>query len=224
MINRIFLVLCVVAVVFGAALGNMEAVATAALDGAAAAVQLTISLCGMMCLWSGICRVLQDAGAVRHLSVLFRPMLRFLFPDVLPDSEAGQAITANISANMLGIGNAATPLGMRAMNALAAESGECEGREDDMIALAVINTAPVSVIPGTILALRRSAGSVRPFCIVAPIWICSLCGALLVAVLLRCFRQRARETRRETKQGRRRGTRQGVSPKVASFTRKNFRV
>ena len=231
MLSTAAFIMMLLAVIFGVTGGKMAEVASAALDGAQAAVEVSILLCGMMCLWGGVCRVLEKAGVIRRIAPLFVPLLRFLFPDVEPGSEAGQAIIANISANMLGIGNAATPLGIRAVKALRdgriKENRQASGRigigkgatsgveserradtsarttgeaaEDDILALAVLNTAPVSLLPSTILALRRGAGSASPFRVVVPIWICSLCGAVFLAVLLRLFRAKSKKSAKSEK-------------------------
>ena len=194
MIGKVLCAFCLLAVIFGAISGNMEAVGSAVLDGARSAVELALSLTGMMCLWNGLCNVFRDAGVVKRLAVLFRPLLRFAFPGVARNDAGAEAITANLSANLLGVGNAATPLALRAMKEMQEARGgtadESETASDDMISLVVLNSASISLVPSTILALRRQAGSVHPFAVVVPIWISSICGFFLSLILLRAMQWR----------------------------------
>ena len=115
MLGKIFGVLTVVALLFGIASGNTAALGNAVLDGAAKALEVLLSLCGMLCLWGGMMRVLSEAGAIRKLSRLLRPFLRFFFPAAYRTGEGLEEISANVSANLLGLGNAATPLALEAM-------------------------------------------------------------------------------------------------------------
>ena len=117
-IGKIFAVLSIISVMFGAFSGNMYEVSTAALEGAGRAVSLTLNLCGAMALWGGVMRVLEKVGVVRHFSHIFRPLLRLLFPDAYKKNNGLEEISSTFAANMLGIGNAATPLALRAMRRL----------------------------------------------------------------------------------------------------------
>ena len=115
MLGKIFGVLCLIALIFGILTGNITQLGSAVLDGAANAVTVTLSLCGMMCLWCGMMRVLSEAGVIRRLTRLLSPFLKCFFPDAARTGEGIEEISANISANLLGIGNAATPFALRAM-------------------------------------------------------------------------------------------------------------
>ncbi len=181
MIGRIFGVLCLLSLIFGVACGNVTELANAIPDGAAGAVRVILSLGGMMCLWCGLMEVLREAGVIRRLSRLLSPLLRLFFPEAFRRGEGAEEISANISANLLGIGNAATPLGLRAMEELQKHNPHPERASGEQITLAVLNTASVTVIPANLLALRRAAGSDNPFAIMIPVWITSiLCAALVL--------------------------------------------
>lgn len=196
MLGKIFGTLCLIALVYGVGAGNGEALGNAVLDGASGAVELTISLCGMMCLWCGIMRVLQEAGVIGRLAKLCAPLLRLAFPHAAKTGEGMEEISANLSANLLGIGNAATPLALRAMAAMEAGNPEPGRATDDMITLTVLNTASVSLVPTTILALRRAAGAASPYAILVPVWICSGAAAVLAVLICRLCAWAARGKRR----------------------------
>ena len=192
MLGKIFGILCILALIFGIWNGNADALGGAVLDGAAGAVQVTLSLCGMMCLWCGMMEVLTEAGAIRKLSRLLRPLLKRIFPQAAETGEGLEEISANVSANLLGIGNAATPLALRAMEQLQKHNPHPEKASSEQITLAVLNTASVSLIPANLLALRRAAGSAHPYAIMLPVWIVSATCAVL-AVLLTCVIGRVRK-------------------------------
>ncbi len=179
MLGKTFGILSLIALFFAIFTGNVAAVSAAVLDGAEAAVSLSVSLLGIMCLWNGVMEVLKDAGLVAKLARILRPFLHFFFPES-PEEE----IAACVSANLLGLGNAATPLALAALDKMKQNArGELPTR--DMITLAVMNTASLSLLPTTIISLRHAADSEDPFCVVAPIWLCSLCGFLLALFLCR---------------------------------------
>ena len=186
MLGKIFGILCIVSVVFGIAFGNGAELGNAVLDGASSAVSLTISLCGIMCLWCGIMRVFERAGVIGYVSKLLYPLLRLIFPDAAKSGQGLGEISANISANLLGIGNAATPFAIKAMEKLQKNNPEPDTATPDMITLAVLNTASVNIIPSTLIALRRAAGSESPYSVILPVIITSFATSTL-AVLLCTF-------------------------------------
>ena len=179
MLGRIVGVIAILAVFFAIVCGNMTALAPAVLDGASDAVTLTVSLTGMMCLWCGVLRVLKEAGAIRALTRMIKPLLRLFFPQAAKYPDIAEDVAANLAANLLGVGNAATPLALSAMKKLKAVSEEGERASPDMITLAVMNTASFSLVPSTVLTLLRSAGASDPFAVVLPIWVTSSLTALL---------------------------------------------
>jgi len=183
MLGRVFGCMCLISFVFAMCTGTSEGLLIAVLDGASGAVTLTISLCGMMALWCGIMKVFEGAGLIERLSRLLSPLLRRCFSAAYRSGEGIGEISANISANLLGIGNAATPLALAAMKKLQAINPDKSTASADMITLAVMNTASLNIIPSTIIALRRAAGSAEPHAVIAPIWIVSAACATLALLL-----------------------------------------
>ena len=188
MLGRVFGVMVVVSLAFGVATGAGEAMGAAVLEGADAAVRLTLTLGGAMCLWCGVMRVLETAGAVRWLARLLRRPLAFFFPDTAGSGEGMEEICANLAANLLGVGNAATPMALRALGKMQKHNPTPAVATGDMITLTVLNTCSVSLIPSTLLALRHKAGATDPFDVLLPIWLCSAACALLSLLITRVVR------------------------------------
>ena len=161
----------------GLAGGRAEAVTAAALEGAQGAVELCISMAGMLCLWMGVMEIMRRSGLTEKLSRLLRPALRLLFPQEAGDRAVMDSISANISANLLGLGNAATPLGIEAVRRMGRKSPGTAS--DAMCMLVVCNTASIQLLPTTVAAVRAAAGSRAPFDILPAVWLAS---ALSVAV------------------------------------------
>jgi spore maturation protein A len=195
MMNWIWLALVVIGVIAGAVNGKMEAVTKAAFDGAKSAVELCIGLIGIMALWLGLMKVAEQAGLVQALSRLVRPIMRRLFPDVPADHPAMGSMLSNIAANLLGLGNSATALGLKAMQDLQSLNAEKETASNAMVIFMAINTTAITIIPATVIGLRASAGSAHPTSIIGTTLV-SCCTACVVAVTtakllekLRVYRQ-----------------------------------
>ena len=170
------------AVLCGLATGQGPAVAAAALEGASSAVQLALSIAGMLCLWTGVMEVMRQSGLAGQLSRLLAPLLRRLFPQAAGDRRTMDAISANVSANLLGLGNAATPLGLEAARGLARSSPGTAS--DGLCMLVVCNTASIQLIPTTVASVRAAQGCQTPFDILPAVWLAS---ALSVGVgILAC--------------------------------------
>ena len=165
--------MAVVSVVCGAVYGRMEAVSAAALEGAGQAVRLCLSMAGMLCLWTGLMEVMDRCGLSRRLGRLFRPVLRRLLPRASRDPETLAAVTANVSANLLGLGNAATPMGIQAAQRMK-RGGTAT---DELCRLIVLNTASIQLIPANVAAVRSALGCAAPFDILPAVWVTSLCSA-----------------------------------------------
>lgn len=178
----ILLVIPAASFVFAMVNGTMAEVSDGILDKAGEAVQLAISLCGMMCFWCGVMKVAERSGLTEKLAALISPVVGFLFTNVRKDSRAMGFITMNIAANILGLGNATTPLGVAAMKAIAEEQPMDNGAaNDDMIMLAVLNTASLQLLPATTAALRAAKGAAKPLDILPAVWIVSA-YSVIVAV------------------------------------------
>ena len=164
--------MAVVSVVCGAVYGRMEAVSAAALEGAGQAVRLCLSMAGVLCLWTGLMEVMDRCGLSRRLGRLFRPVLRRLLPQASRDPETLAAVTANVSANLLGLGNAATPLGLEAARSMSRKTPGVAS--DALCMLVVCNTASIELSPTTVASLRAAAGCATPFDILPAVWLASL--------------------------------------------------
>ena len=159
-------------VVYGLLNDTIGAVGSAAMEGAAAAVELCLNMAGIMCLWSGVMSIMKACGLMDGLSRLFRPILSRLLPRACRDPETLAAPSGNVSANLLGLGNAATPLGIRAAQRMAAGTN---GRaSDELCTLVVLNTASIQLLPTTVAGVRAALGSGSAFDILPAVWLASL--------------------------------------------------
>ena len=158
--------------IFGFGRGTMAEVSAAALSGASSAVELCLSMVGTLCLWNGVMTVLERSSLGFHLSRALRVILRRLFPKGGQDAETLTALSGNVSANLLGLGNAATPMGIRAATKMAEGCGGVASNE--LCRLVVLNTASVQLLPTTVAALRSAAGCQTPLDILPAVWLSSL--------------------------------------------------
>ena len=180
MLNYIWSGLIAVSVLCALFMGNTADISNALIESGASSIQLILTMAGIICLWSGIMKI-----AVDIFAKIFAPLLRPLFPRLDKKSDAFQSITMNISANLLGLGNAATPFGLKAMEQLHTLNDRRDIASNEMVVFVVMNTASLQLLPTTLAALRQSYGSSAPFEIIVPVWISSAC-ALTVALLIAC--------------------------------------
>ncbi len=176
MMKWIFTVLILLSIVFGAWNGRIQQVSSAALSECGRAVELAIALTGSICLWNGLMRVAEQSGLTKKIASLLSPVTTRLFRGIGKTSYAMQLITMNITANLLGLGNAATPLGLAAIQELEKDTpGDLKGTaNDNMILLVVLNTASIQLIPTTVAVLRLKYGSANPMEIIPAVLIASL--------------------------------------------------
>ncbi len=160
-----------VSVLYGLFAGNGAAVAAGAVEGAAAAVELCLTMAGVMCLWMGVMEVMKRSGLAESLSRLLRPVLGWLYPEFRRDRETMDAVSANVSANLLGLGNAATPLGIQAARRMARRTPGVAS--NSLCMLVVCNTASIQLIPTTVAGVRLGAGCATPFDILPAVWLAS---------------------------------------------------
>lgn len=168
MINIIWAALIIIGFLVGFTTGNLDGVTNAAIENAKAAVELAIGLIGVMALWLGIMKIAQDSGLIRGISRLLKPVMIFLFPDVPPEHPAMGAMIMNISANILGLGNAATPFGLKAMEELQSLNRQKDTATNAMVTFLAINTSSVTLIPASTVAILAAAGSTNPTEIIGP--------------------------------------------------------
>jgi spore maturation protein A len=194
MLNYIWFGLMAVALVVAIFTGNAAAVTKASVDSARTAVEISLGLVGIMTLWLGIMRVAEQAGLVSMLSRALRPISRLLFPEVPPDHPAIGAMIMNLAANMLGLSNAATPLGIKAMEELQTLNPEKDTASNAMVTFMALNTSGIQFIPATIIGVLAAAGSKAPTVIIPTTLVATFCGAIAAVttakILQRFFPQR----------------------------------
>lgn len=179
-------------IITGAAGGTMAAVSTAAMNGCGQAVQLVISLAGTICLWSGVMGIADRSGLTDALGRAFRPLNRLLFRELDPDGPAVKAISMNMAANLLGLGNAATPLGIAAMKELEKVNRRPGTASQAMVTFVVLNTASLQLLPTTNAYLRLAAGSKEPMEILPAVWLASMVSIVTGVLMTRLLRGRER--------------------------------
>ena len=187
--NYVWTFLIVVGIIVAAITGRVEAVASAALDSAKVAVELALGLIGVMALWLGLMNIAEKAGAVKLIARWLRPVLKRIFPEIPADHPALGSMLANIAANMLGLGNSATALGLKAMQDLQELNADKESASNSMATFLAINTSSVTLIPATVIAIRVSAGSTAPTEIIGPVLVATGVSTT-VAIIAARFLQR----------------------------------
>jgi len=168
--SKIWAAMAVLALVFGIINGKIEEVSAAALEGASAAITLSISIAGALCLWTGVMEAMKLCGFASALAKAMRPLLSFLFPEASRKPEHLEAISANVSANLLGLGNAATPLGIKAVRLMR----KSDTATDELCLFVVMNTASIQLIPATVAGIRSALGCQTPFDILPAVWMTSI--------------------------------------------------
>ncbi len=180
----IWLGMCALSIICALVQGNGSALSGALMDGAKSAVTLCLSLAGTICLWSGLARLMERAGITKTVSRLLYPLLRRLYPEASRNPAAFEPLCANVCANLLGLGNAATPLGIRAVKAMK-RPDRPDYATNEMCRLIVMNTASIQLLPTTVAAVRAGAGSAQPFAILPAVWVTSICS--VAAGLAMCY-------------------------------------
>ncbi len=190
MINAIWAGMIVLSVVCALCIGRIDSLSAAVMDGAGEAVDLTLSLLGAMCAWTGFLKIAEESGLTDLLAQALSPVIDRLFPEYRDDGEIKGKMCMNISANLLGLGNAATPLGLAAVSAMAERSGS-DAPTGGMILFVVLNTASIQLLPVNMAAMRAACGSAEPFGILPQVWVTSL--AALVTAVTACKLMERRE-------------------------------
>lgn len=175
MLNILWPIFIIISIIYAFLSGNIENINDAIFSSTEDAVNLTITLLGMTCLWSGIVEIASNTVIIKYLSMLLNPIVKFLFPKVKKGGKVYDNIIMNIIANILGLGNAATPLGLQAMTELQKDNKEKSKLSNEMMMLIVLNTASLQIIPTTVIAIRTSLGSSEPTKIIFPVWISTFC-------------------------------------------------
>ena len=187
MLNILWPIFIIISFIYAIFAGNIENLDKSIFSSVEEAVNLSISLLGTMCLWSGIMQIARETTFVNKLSNLLAPVMKFLFPDVKKGSNIYQEISMNIIANLLGLGNAATPLGLKAMKSMQEENVDKNILTNSMATLIVLNTASIQIIPSTVIAIRSSLGSTNPSIIIVPVWIATICAGVVGMLAVKFF-------------------------------------
>lgn len=181
--GAVVIILCLMSIVFSIVFGKTAELSSAAVLGSSEAFELVLKLAGGLCFWSGLMRVAQKAGICDLISRLLRPLLKLIFPKLPPKSTAAELISMNISANLLGLGNAATPFGIAAMKELSRLNLNRNVASDEMVCFAVINSSSIQLLPTTLCLLRASYGAKNPLDVL-PAVICASILSLAVGLIL----------------------------------------
>lgn len=168
--------------------GNIPLLTNALLEGAQQGVTVTMSIAGSICLWSALAEVMEKSGMTQRLQFVFRPLLKKLFPQAAEDPKNLGQISANLTANLLGLGNAATPPGIRAVRMMQQKSRQ-DAPTDEMCRLIVMNTASIQLLPTTVAAIRAAAGAAQSFDILPAVWCTSALSVLVGLISGECFRR-----------------------------------
>lgn len=187
MLNWLWAGIMAVAILVGGINGRIDEVTNAFLSGGGEGIQLALTLGGAMCLWGGMMRIAEKGGLTELLSRIMAPLIRFLFPSLNPSGPASRAILMNMAANFLGLGNAATPFGLKAMQELQKENGDRQTASDHMVTFVVLNTASIQLIPTTVATLRLQHGSASPMEILPAVWLSSLATAIVVLLSAKLY-------------------------------------
>ncbi|MGG3891844.1 nucleoside recognition domain-containing protein [Metabacillus fastidiosus] len=187
MVNLIWVFLTLIGIVFAMFNGTMEEVNEAIFKGGKEAVTISIGLISVLVFWLGLMKIAESAGLLEKLSNLFKPFVSRLFPEVPPEHPAMGYMLSNMMANMFGLGNAATPLGIKAMEQLKVLNGGSEHASRSMITFLAINTSSITLIPTTVIAIRMTYGSDSPTDIVGPTLLATLLSAIGAILIDRYF-------------------------------------
>lgn len=192
MLNYIWGFMIVISIIVSLFTGKVEETAAGAAEGAAAAIESCISLLGIMCLWTGLAKIGEKAGLIRVFAKILRPITRLLFPRLDPNGKAVNSIVMNMVANLFGMGNAATPLGIKALGELNRLNGGRHTASDEMCMFVVVNTASIQLLPTTLISMRQAWGSASPGEVIVPVWIVSICAVCAGVTAAKLFERRRR--------------------------------
>lgn len=178
MLNIIWPIFIIISYIYAIVTGRVEQINNSVFESCESAVKLTITFLGTMCLWSGIMQIAKKTTLINKLTYLLSPIIKILFPDIPKNDPVHKEISMNMVANILGLGNAATPLGLKAMKTLQKENPKKDILTNSMAMLIIINTASIQIIPTTVIAIRSSLGSTNPTSIIIPVWIATIAAAI----------------------------------------------
>ncbi len=183
MLNIIWPLFIIISLIYAIFFGRVSEVNLSIFDSVENAVQISINLLGTICLWNGIIKIAMNTELVDKLKRLLKPILKVLFPEIKEKDQAYSEISMNIVANIMGLGNAATPLGLNAIKSMQKENLEKDRLSNSMAMFIIINTASIQIIPTTVIAIRTSLGSKNPTGMILAVWIATI-GAAVSAIIM----------------------------------------
>ena len=179
MLNIIWPLFIAISFIYALISGNIEKVSNGIFESCSSAVELTLTFFGTICLWNGIIAICKQTSLMSKLTKILQPAIRFLFPELKNNNQAKEEISMNIIANLLGLGNAATPLGLKAMETLQKENSKKDTLSNSMVMFIVLNTASLQIIPTNVIAIRSSLGSAAPSNIIMQVWVATIIAAVV---------------------------------------------
>jgi len=187
MLNKIWPIFIIISFIYAFFTGNVEKVNSGIFESTKSAVELSLTFLGTMCLWNGIMQIAYKSNLINKIVKLLNPIIKILFPEIKKDEKIKKEISMNMIANILGLGNAATPLGIKAMKSMQEINLNKNKLSNSMMMFIVINTASLQIIPTTVIAIRSSLNSNNPTSIVVPVWgatICSIITGIIITKIL----------------------------------------
>lgn len=178
MLNILWPIFIIISFAYAIFSGNVDKLNESIFSSTSESVNLCISLLGTICLWNGIMQIANKTSIIDRLTNLLKPAMNFLFPELKQEKEIQKEISLNVIANILGLGNAATPLGLKAMKSMQKKNPKKDTLTNSMITFIVLNTASLQIIPTTVIAIRSTMNSKNPTSIVFPVWIATICAAI----------------------------------------------
>lgn len=187
MLNIIWPLFIVISFIYAFFSGNIEQVSNGIFESLTDVVNLSLTFLGTMCLWNGIMEIAKKTTLIKKLTSLLKPLIKFLFPELTKNEKAKEEISMNIIANVLGLGNAATPLGLKAMKTMQKENKDKTTLSNSMAMFILINTASIQLIPTNVIAIRNSLNSTAPTQIIFPVWIATMVAAISSIMAAKVF-------------------------------------
>lgn len=191
MLNFLWPFFIIISFVYAFISGNVDKVNNSIFESTKSAVDLSITLLGTTCLWNGIMEIATKTSMIDKLAKVLQPIIKFLFPEIKKENNVNKEIAMNIIANIFGLGNAATPTGLKVMKSLQKENQNKDTISNSMAMFIVINTASLQLIPTTVIAIRSSMGSQNPTKIIIPVWFATICAAITAVIATKIFIKRS---------------------------------
>lgn len=187
MLNIVWPIFIIISFTYAIFSGNLDKLNSSIFESTTNAIDLSINLLGTICLWNGIMQIANKTTIIDKLATFLNPVIKLLFPEMRKNKDIQKEISMNMIANILGLGNAATPLGLKAMKSMQKENKKKDTLTNSMAMFILLNTASIQIIPTTVIAIRSSLGSENPTSIVFPVWIATICAAITGVIFTKIF-------------------------------------